>query len=262
MQQDETLKHLEKQGASLKALHEQKLKFINEEEAIAKERATKDAPGDEVAQARIAAEFEKQRLREVADYKEKLQRDLEKQDELRLEHGNEAALKNLQNVKDADAKIHKERMRQIDEEEARQLEKANTEAEKLEIKLRADKAREKEKADFATKPAANIVKPKTRQELLADAKKARKAAESAARERKAAIAQQLFEKKQLQAKKVLDNKNALIAKAKQAKDKQNVVQAPKDKGVPFLERIANAAEKTNANEQKLIAVVDNAGALK
>lgn len=262
-EQDEILRNLEKQGASLKALHEQKMKFIDEEEQIASVRAAAEHPGDEVAQARIKADAEKQRIREIADFKRQSEADLEKQEELRLEHGNEVALKNLQGVKDADVKLHKERMRQIDEEEDRLLKKANSEAEKLNIKLNMEKARDKERADFNSKPSQQFVKPKTRKELLADAKKARQAAEAQARANKAAQVAALFEKKQALAKKTIDNRKAVLAKAQDAKNKQlGIVNKDKDKGVPFLERIANAAEKTNQNEQKLIATVDNAGALK
>lgn len=261
-EQEDTLHNLEKQGASLKAIHQLKMKFIDEEEEIAVERA-KAQGATEVDLAKIHADAEKQRIREMADFKRKASEDIEKQNELQLQHGNEVALKNLQGVKDADAKIHKERMRQIDEEEERLLAKANTEAEKLNIKLNMEKERDKERADFKAKPAGmQMVKPKTRTELRADAKKARKAAEAQVRANKAATAQALFDKKQAMAKKVLDNKKVVMAKAEANKKKQQkMVSNDNDKGTPLLQRIAAAAEMTNRNENKLIDVVKNAGAL-
>lgn len=249
--QQDTLKHLQAQGASEKIIHEQKLKMLDAELERALENSkTEEGDLDLIAQHKIA------KAKDVYDFHTNEEMKGYKLAEINrgvTETKNDATYRKkiaaMRLSGASDEKLHKAAMQHIDEEEKRETDKAKGDIERAAVKAQAAKARiqettdyeiskEKEKHDklkqleddvrkgkisYAEGLAKSGLKPKTRKEINEQLKQRVK-------DRKETVATDKQNK--------ADKKNGPAAKiAKQeAQDKR------KDKAVAQAKAVAKAKE--------------------
>lgn len=144
--QDKKLREMDLQGATAKAMHEQRMKFIKEEEELELKRL--ENPSDGLAVQRIKSEAAKNRIREVADFERQQVLQTEALKEVQIDSQFAKQEKVLIAMKENGEKIHKLRIKEIDEEEQRRTATANTELEKLRAKNDAERNRDREKLRF------------------------------------------------------------------------------------------------------------------
>jgi hypothetical protein len=186
VRQEKLLRMLELQGVGEKKLHEQRMKFIDREEAIEVSKQQFLGNNDPITEERIRAAAEKKRIEEVARFERNKQDDKLAVDELLTQEFRRKQLETLDKIGASEDAISARRIKHIKEIAAEETKRANSEVEKLRIKLSMEQQiREEEerikrlKAEGVdTSAGANDPeeKIKTRKERLADAKNASKAA--------------------------------------------------------------------------------------
>ena len=181
IEQEKTLRALELQGATIKKLHEQRMKYIEEEKTKAIDRLDVKDP-NQIAQIRAAAEI--QRIREVARFEQ--QKEAEALAIKKVYQAEAWALEDehIANKGASEKQLYELNIRRIKERAAEEDKVANTEAEHLEIKLKLERAiREEEErflnlkkqgvnVDVNTKTGEMDKDTRTRSQRNADTKKA------------------------------------------------------------------------------------------
>ncbi len=288
---EKQLKSLQEQGANYQELHRTKIGFMEQEIALALEGATSQQEVDA-----INAQAAKRRLKEEFDFEADQANKLKKIDEINrsvAETQSDANFKKkLAGMELADKKekdIHAERMKHIDEEEARELSKTKDAIEQAAIRAQAQKARIQEVTDFELQEMKRIkdlenkvkrgelsfedgmkqagFKPPTRKEINENLKKQAVARKEAVANNKKNVG----EKKRAAMEKANWGKFARQQGAKQANDDVaeraarnkagKAVGGFGDTAESLLKDIAEAAKTTNVNEKELIKAVESAGGL-
>lgn len=286
-----SLQQLKDQGANYQVVHEQRLKFMEEELQLALKNADSEEERNELLwqneKDKFAANIQMEQ-QQNADMKQasKNYRDVE---DAEIEAANRKKLAKLQLEGAKTEELHKAAMEAIDEEEKRELARTNDAAKQAEIAAAAKIARireitdfeiqkEKEKADklkkleedvrsgkisYAEGLAQSGVKPMTRAEQNAALKQKAKDRKEAVAKNKEALA----DKKRLAAVERKQGKSlaATNAKAKAEARAKAGGKSPDTKVLgdikEELKTIASAAHQTNENESKLIQAVESAGGL-
>lgn len=257
LQQEKALQVMQLQGVTQKRLHEERMKFIDEEEQRLTSQLEVQSPE---AQEDIKFQARKKRQQELAQFEHQQVEDAFHVQKLQEDEKQRQQFEALEKRGASEREFHELKMRFL-EQEAREAQRiAQTDADKLEARLDANRKAREEEARFLQlkKDGVNVdqkaaaQKPMTRKQINAELKKAavnRRAAVAAAQARKqlaktrdAKLAKDAKDKAQGERR----DKNKLAGAANRQKD---------------IERQAAKAQQHH-NQQNMTAFLDAFGIVK
>lgn len=244
MRQERTLRTLEIQGATEKQLHEQRLKFIAEEEQKQLARLKLQDP---VEIARIQLEATKRVQLEQADFDAKQVEDKRQIALVRRDEARRTQDEKLLKDKASEYEIHNVIMKRLQEEQAEETRGAQTEAARLRVRLEFERRLNEERQRFKKEQDAQgkgaTGKPLTFKER-------RDQMRAAIMEQKQAVEKAKEDRNKKRADKLAEQRKKNIARQKRDAANPRLPQRPNNGADSLLFSMQNAAANKERTDQE------------